>query len=170
MNVIYKGSNEKVIDCVEFINQLFEEDFFYDSISDIDHFTHTEYSKSEILEKIKNVNGITTVKLYKSLNPWTRSNAYVSPKHKNTLFLNTRKLWRDKGDIINTIMHECVHVIDFNDNNKIDFGHGDNYSRGKENSVPYRIGQLAKDLYLKSLESEMEIESIELDDSRIINE
>lgn len=169
MKVVYKGKNEKVIDCVEFINDLFNADLFYTLISDKSSFTHTEYQPEKVAKLMKEDKNQTIIKLYKSLNPWTRANAYVSPKHKNTLFLNTRKLWRNKEDMINTIVHECVHVVDFSENGKIDFGHGDNYSKGKDNAAPYWIGNLSKKLYLDSLKSEIEIESHDIDESLIID-
>nr|WP_320000128.1 hypothetical protein [uncultured Draconibacterium sp.] len=169
MKVVYKGKNEKVNDCVEFINDLFEADFFLKSVADKDSFTHTEYEPRKVAALMKDDENETVVKLYKSFNPWTRANAHVSPKFENTLFLNTRKLWRNREDIINTIVHECVHVVDFSENGIIDFGHGDNYSKGKENSAPYWIGELAKKIYLDSLESEIEIESHEIDENLIVD-
>lgn len=170
MKVIYNGKNIKVLNCIEFINDLLNEDIFYSSIKSFKSFTYTEYDPQDIAQLIKNDENQIIVKLYKSKNPWTKANAYVSPKHKNTLFLNIRKLWRNKEDIINTIVHECVHVVDFSENGKIDFGHGDNYSEGKDNSAPYWIGNLAKDMYLDSLKSDIEIESHEIDESLILEE
>jgi len=170
MTVIYNGKNEKVNECVEFINDLFGSDLLFDSISSKrDSFTHTEYEPKRISDLMKMDKNKTIIKLYKSRNPFTRSNAYVSPKHKNTLFLNTRKLWRNKQEIINTIVHECVHVVDYSENGKIDFGHGNNYSKGKENSAPYWIGNKAKEFYLDSLKSEIEIEGHDIDESLIVN-
>lgn len=168
MQVVYDGKNEKVKECVEFINDLFDSDFFYKSVADKDSFTHTDYEPSIVAALMKEDGNQTIVKLYKSFNPWTKANAYVSPKYRNTLFLNTRKLWRNNEDIINTIVHECVHVVDFSENGKTDFGHGDNYSNGKENSAPYWIGEFAKKIYLDSLESEIEIESHDIDESLIV--
>jgi hypothetical protein len=168
MRVVFTGKNEKVIDCVEFINDLFHADLFYKSISDKNSFTFTDYQPEQISKLMEEDMNQITVRLYKSFNPWTRANAYVSNKYKNTLFLNTRKLWRNKEDMINTIVHECVHVVDFSENDNIDFGHGDNYSNGKENSAPYWIGNLASELYLYSLKSEIEIESHEIDENLII--
>jgi len=170
MKVAYNGKNSKVLDCVEFINDLLKTDSFYDSIDKFHSFTHTEYEPRDIAQLMKNDENQIIVKLYKSKNPWTKANAYVSPKYKNTLFLNTRKLWRNEEDMINTIVHECVHVVDFSENGKIDFGHGDNYSKGKDNSAPYWIGNLAKDIYLDSLKSDIEIESHEIDETLVLED
>ena len=171
MKVVFNSNNDKVSDCVEFINDLFEIEMFYDSISNRkEPFTHTEYPPNRISSILKSDNSQITIKLYKSKNPFTKSNAYVSPKYKNTLFLNTRKLWREKPEIIDTIVHECVHVADYSENGQIDFGHGDNYSEGKENSAPYWIGNKAKQFYLDSLKSDIEIEQHDIDESLIVDD
>lgn len=171
MKVKYNGNHEKVKDCVEFINDLFKVELFYISILNKNEpFTHTEYEPSRISHIMKSDDNEIIIKLYKSKNPFTKANAYVSPKHKNTLFLNTRKLWRKRNQLIDTIVHECVHVVDFSENGQIDFGHGDNYSKGKENSAPYWIGNLAKQLYLDSLESDIEIEKLDIDESLVVDE
>lgn len=170
MEVVYNGKNSKVLDCVDFINDLLKEDLFFDSIDKSHSFTHTEYEPQAISQLIKNDDNKIFIKLYKSKNPFTKANAYVSPNYKNTLFLNTRKLWRKEEDMINTIVHECVHVVDYSENGKIDFGHGDNYSKGKDNSAPYWIGNLAKTMYLVSLNSVVEIESHEIDEALILED
>jgi hypothetical protein len=170
MKVIYNGTHDKVITCTEFINDLFNTDILYNSIIKKDSFTHTEYKPKDIASIMKKDDTEIQIKLYKSKNPFTNSNAYVNRKYPNTLFLNTRKLWRDKKEIVNTIVHECVHVIDYSENGKIDFGHGDNYPNGKEDSAPYWIGNEAKIEYLESLNSEIEIEAHVIDESCIINE
>jgi hypothetical protein len=171
MKVKYNGKNEKLIDSVDFINDLFTLDEFYDEISRHPSFTYDDEGYTpKIVSKILKANeSVVMVKTYKSKWRWSKANAYVSPKYKDTLFYNTRKLWRFRVDIINTIVHECVHVADHNDNNKTNFGHGDNKSNGKENSAPYWIGNLAGNYYKNEMKDEVEIESIDIDEDLIID-
>ncbi len=171
MQVQYNGKNEKLIECVEFINDLLTLDAFYDEISNHPEFTHLDngYTPKQIAEILKADQSTIMIKTYKSKWRWSKANAYVSKKYKNTLFYNTRKLWRDPEDIMNTIVHECVHVADHNDNGKTNFGHGDNNSRGKENSAPYWIGALAGRYYEEEMAEEIEIEAIDIDESLIVD-
>jgi hypothetical protein len=171
MNVKYNGRNEKLIDSIDFINDLLTLDAFYDEISNHPEFTHDDdgYSPKMISEILKANQSVVMVKTYKSKWRWSKANAYVSPKHKDTLFYNTRKLWRQPVDIINTIVHECVHVADHNDNNNTNFGHGNNNSKGKGNSAPYWIGKLAGSYYENEMKEEVEIESIDIDENLIID-
>ena len=71
--------------------------------------------------------------------------------------------------MINTIVHECVHLADNNDNGKTNFGHGDNKSKGKKNSAPDWIGTLAEQYYQNEMKEEIEIESVEIDERLIID-
>lgn len=171
MQVKYNGTNEKLIESVDFINDLLTLDAFYDEISNHPAFTHDDddYTPKKISEILKADESIVMVKTYKSRWRWSKANAYVSPKYKDTLFYNTRKLWRLRIDIINTIVHECVHVADYNDNKINNFGHGDNKSKGKKNSAPYWIGTLAGSYYENEMKEEVEIEFIDIDESLIID-
>jgi hypothetical protein len=171
MKVKYNGTNEKLIDSVDFINDLLTLDDFYDEISSHPSFTHDDdgYMPKIISEILKADQSEVMVRTYKSKWRWSKANAYVSPKFKDTLFYNSRKLWRLRVDIINTVVHECVHVADHNDNNKTNFGHGDNKSKGKDNSAPYWIGNLAGKYYKNEMKEEVEIETIDIDESLIID-
>lgn len=171
MKLVFNGNHERVSNCVDFINSLFDLDMFYMSISDRkEPFTHChkDYSPDRVSRILKTDSSLIVIRIYKPKNPFSSANAYVSPKYKNTLFLNSRRLDREIQDIINTIVHECVHVSDYNDNGQIDFGHGTNESLGKENSAPYWIGGKAKQFYLDSLEDTIDIDEIEIDESLIL--
>lgn len=171
MQVKYNGRNEKLLECADFINDLLNLDDFYNDIAKHTGFSHTYngYTPTKISDILKADKSTVLIKTYKSKWRWSKANAYVSIKYKNTLFYNTRKLWRTPESIINTVVHECVHVADNNNSNKTNFGHGDNKSRGKDNSAPYWIGALAGRYYKEEMVEEVEIEAIEIDESRIID-
>jgi hypothetical protein len=165
MRIIYLGTNAKITECVEFANSLWLIDEFWIELNSKDKFTFTELPTPEIVQRVKLCEEIVTIKTYTPKWPWSNANAYITPKYKNTLYLNNRKLFRKQAAIINTIIHECVHVADYgDDDNQITFGHGDNYPKGKENSAPYWIGeQAAKFFELSTLESP-EVEKVDIDE------
>ncbi len=118
------------------------------------------------------------IKLYKG-SLGSPTTAYVDDDYPNTVFLNSRKLDRDISEIVNTIVHECVHAVDAALTN-VSFGHGDNNWRGKGNSAPYWIGNLAESIlsgeksvgdkaFFDRLPTVIE-ESVKIDKSLIVDE
>jgi hypothetical protein len=60
------------------------------------------------------------------------------------VYLNSRRLDRTRTSIVATLIHEWVHCVDGISHH--DFHHGDNSSRGKDNSAPYWIDTLAAEM------------------------
>lgn len=54
----------------------------------------------------------------------------------NVLYFNTTMNPRSMREMVNTAVHERLHVVGY--------GHGDNYAKGKGNSAPYKIGDLSE--------------------------
>lgn len=168
MKVLFEGSNPKVSECVDFVNEVFDMDEFWQEVLSVKQFDYTDLTTVEIINRIRNCDSVVRVKLYKPFYIFSKANAYVTSKYPNTLFLNKRKLWRNHSSIINTIFHECVHISDYGDDDRlITFGHGDNSSRGKENSAPYWIGDLAGKYFSYEVDDVVEIEKIDLDENLI---
>ena len=77
---------------------------------------------------------------------YRKTTAYVDPSTPNTININTRKLNRSVASVVNTLVHEFVHTVDYTDENHsgIDHGHAGNSNAGKEDTAPYWIGQQAE--------------------------
>ncbi len=90
------------------------------------------------------VSGQIAVKHWKPWNRWTKAIAMTKGKSIN---LNVRKMYRPTADIVNTLVHETVHIVD--SQHTYSFGHGDNYNRNgaKDFTAPYLIGDLAGEYY-----------------------
>ena len=89
MKVIYKGTKQKIIDAVDYVNDLFEDESFWSEISEKESFDYSLHSPSEIAEFMKNKDEKVEVKLYRPRWPRHRkTNAYTSPSYPNTLFYN----------------------------------------------------------------------------------
>lgn len=107
------------------------------------HFTYTNMTVNQVYTTIKE--GLDRkprfkVRLYTSKWPWSKAIGYTT-KGSSTIFLNSRMLdSRTVYDYVNTLTHESLHLKELGG-----FSHGSNSPRGKEQSVPYRIGQLAEE-------------------------
>jgi hypothetical protein len=84
----------------------------------------------------------------------------------NSLFYNSKKLWRNIGSIVNTIVHEYVHSVD--GSSGVDFGHGSQSSAGKNNFAPYWIGNKVEMFYETENSEAPVVESISIDPQNII--
>jgi hypothetical protein len=173
MKVTYNGQNQKLIDAVDFVNDLFENDKFWGEIESHSKFDYTKYTPKQISNFMKNKKKVVGVKLY--CPPFYQhkyTNAYTDPRYPNTLFYNSKKLWRSVGNMVNTIVHEYVHTVDFTEdgNVNVDYGHGTQTSSGKENSAPYWIGNLSEKFFNSEHRLAPLIEVVEIDPAGIIDE
>lgn len=90
---------------------------------------------------------IVRVRLYRSWNPWSRVNGYFNPsKGSRTVFINKWNLNRHEKSIANTIFHEGIHVIDYHEKDSY-FGHGNNSPRGKKETAPWKVAEIAMKYY-----------------------
>lgn len=112
---------------------------FYREISEVKSFTHTEDASCEIFEHIKftfeiyNIDVVT----YKSRNPWSKANGYTKKRKPFKIYVNTRKInKRSVNAWVGFLIHETCHLAGYS--------HGSNSPKGKENSVPYKVGSIAK--------------------------
>lgn len=173
MNIIYTGKNQKIIDSISFIEDLSDNADFWRRIEEKDSFDYSNFSPRKIAQFMREKEETVVVKLYRP--PFYRhrnTNAYADPQYPNTLFYNSKKLWRSVGNIVNTVVHEYVHSVDFTEdgNSRIDYGHGSQSSSGKSNAAPYWIGSLAESFYNSEKNSAVIIESTHIDLINVINE
>lgn len=112
---------------------------FHDFIPDM---ANTSLANIVLLMKAHLEAGSIEVKHWKPFNRWTRAIAMTRGKSIN---LNVRKMYRPIGDIINTIVHETVHIVD--GQHTYSFGHGNNNPKGKQKTAPYLLGRLSEEYY-----------------------
>ncbi len=114
---------------------------FLAEIGAVAKFTHTPKSTPQVVEAIKAYKAAIISTYYKKYSVFprlTKTLAYRNTKGKetNVIYFNTAKFPRSEKSMINTAVHEWLHVSGF--------GHGDNSPRGKEKSVPYLVGDIAE--------------------------
>lgn len=103
----------------------------------VSSFDMSDDTGEQVLKKMKSVKAVLST--YRTKNPLSKAIAYRN-KGKNVVYFNTRRNPRAMGKMVNTSCHELSHVADY--------GHGNNSSRGKENTVPYKVGKICENVYM----------------------
>lgn len=139
---IYKGSNKKIIKTTIAANRssllnsvrvaMLSEKF--------EASTATSEELSKGFYDYLNSNTVFVLTYHKR---FSKAVAFFEPSVPNVININTAKLNRSTSSIIGTFYHEAIHAFDQVDDRNM-FGHGDNSSVGKQNTVPYRVGALAE--------------------------
>lgn len=100
-------------------------------------FDFTTDGPDAIRKKMEQAQSVR-VDLYRPWWPWSKAVAFYDP---SGIKLNTYSIERPDCQVINTLVHEWFHSLGY--------GHGSNFSHGKDNSVPYFMGKRAEELCLE---------------------
>lgn len=142
----YKGSNQSIITAVEVSNKLLSEGNLYRSIENKVRFDMSTATGEYISKRIKAFRNVPTdVIVYKPWYRWSRAIGYFTPSKPHNINLNYYKQNRPIDSIAATLIHELVHMVD-NADAIHSYGHGSNSNKGKANTAPYWIGNMAMGL------------------------
>jgi|GEM_PF-1755944 hypothetical protein len=153
MKISYEGDNAKLRAAAAYVNVLAANESFWKEIREKDSFTHTELSPVQIAHRIRSGSTTMNVRVWSPnlLQQFTYRNtvAFTDPGAPQVLFYHDKFLGNDIAEMVNTLTHEYIHDIDGHSDGSpmTDMGHGDNSPKGKENSAPYWIGDLAEKFY-----------------------
>lgn len=156
MKVICKSTNKRIEVICSQINALYAKaDFWKDVMRHTELFYLANISGMTLYELFNSSKIEVNIMVFKSKNPFTKSNGYTSPNDPNSVFLNSRKFNRSDASIAATIVHETVHCLDNSTDPRYYFGHGDNYdSPEKDGCAPQFLADLAYKYLSCGLESE----------------
>lgn len=101
-------------------------------------FDYSDATPTQIRERIAKGFNIRVTTYQPSIwkgGKWSKVVGYHSA---GTIYLNTYYVNRHECEVINTLVHEPMHYLGYS--------HGDNSSVGKDNSVPYWMGDRAEEL------------------------
>lgn len=154
---VFKAQNQKhykVNVAIEFINKVLlndkrKRDEFFDLFENKNNFDMATCSGRHLINNMKKfLSGSQqiTVKFYRPMNPWSKAYGYYSASDPYSIHVNERKMNRTTASFIATFIHEWFHMLDMLDTMH-NFGHGDNSSVGKDNTVPYWAGVQASKMY-----------------------
>jgi hypothetical protein len=134
----YGGANKKLMEAVNKANQILTDSIFYQQITLINHFDNSEYSGSKIAQEIHKLNRTVEVGTY-----WNFLSK-ATGKTVSKIKINTAKLNRPFAEIVNTLIHESIHAVDFLTNEEWDYTHDGNSADGQDKTAPWIIGDIAE--------------------------
>lgn len=123
------------IDLARISNCVLNHEGFIKEVSAIEKFDFTSDSGVEVIAKYRQ-DKTTNIKLIKPKAFWSSMVATTFAGNTNDFFLSTKKNPRPMPSMINTSIHERGHLVGYS--------HGDNYAKGKENSVNYKVGSISE--------------------------
>jgi hypothetical protein len=135
--------NEKILRCVKRANDILEDLDFYGEIAQKNSFDMSTASPTYIAKKMREKFPKLNCNVKTYYKKWSRANAFFEPSNPTFININLAKLNRTDESIVATIIHEWVHMVDGVDKQE-SFGHGSNSSKGKQNTAPYWIDNLAE--------------------------
>lgn len=144
MKITFTGTETILLEAVAKSNELLSNPEFYNAIRSHHGFDYSTATPVQIADFIETAALTFHVQLYKGKKR-NRVLGYVKASYPNKLFLNERKLDRPVEDIVATIIHESIHAVDHAVDQHL-FGHKGNRPEGNQNTAPYWIGKLAKQL------------------------
>lgn len=153
MKISYEGKNANLRAAAAYVNALEANESFWKEIREKDSFTHTELSPAQIEQRIKAGSAIMKVRVW---SPNLRQKffyrntvAFTDAGTPHVLFYHDKFLANDIAEMVNTLVHEYIHDVDGHSDGspRTDMGHGGDSPKGKENSAPYWIGDLAEKYY-----------------------
>lgn len=118
------------IDCA---HKVINSDLFRNKITAIERFDYapTTVNGKSVLDRLNTAKTVSVRTYYKRFGSAIAYTYYDAAE----IYLNTK--WkRPIPEIVNTLVHESTHTVGYS--------HGDNYAAGKENSVPYKLGDFAE--------------------------
>ena len=127
---------EEVVRISEYI--LSDEEFL-NEVSKVKKFSSTNLKGVDVVLSIS-IGPVATVSSYKTLNPWSSVTAYTTGK---MIKFNTRNNPRSINSMVNTLIHEYMHVLGFH--------HSGNSSKGNQESIPYMVGDISETYVTKYL-------------------
>lgn len=143
----FANQYNNLTDAINIANRLLKgEGQFFEKIRDVQSF---DLSWNKV--GVRPVSGADIVPLYaQKINVtverywpwyvWSKALASTVPGT-SIIHLNARSMNRPTEELVATLMHECVHILD--KEKGISFGHGNNYATGKSETAPYRIEKIA---------------------------
>lgn len=101
---------------------------FLNEIEEISSFEDTSHNGLEVVNSIR-LGGFAYLGSYRSKKPWSNVTAYTSGDY---IRFNTRNNPRSVTSMVNTLIHEWLHVI------------GYHHVKANPKSVPYTVGKISE--------------------------
>jgi hypothetical protein len=131
-------NNPVIIQAASIVAHYYNDYKFLEKLRTIDRFNYTTDSGRDVAEKLKNATITVIIREWKPMWRWTKQTGHAEfNKELNTgiVYLNTYKLNRPLFDLVETFLHEPLHMLGYahkgNTNNE--------FNRG---TVPYKVSSM----------------------------
>ncbi|WP_299676317.1 hypothetical protein [uncultured Dokdonia sp.] len=135
--------NKKIKQAMKIAEKILALDEFYSKIESITSFDNSNISPAEIAEQIRSYRTVVIIRTI-----WNPRIGNAVASSSKFFKINTLRLGRKRTipKVVNTIIHEYVHCVDFN-NDTLEFTHFDNENTNGEedNTAPWKIGEIAEE-------------------------
>lgn len=133
-NVFSVKSNLKyMIKLADVSNCVIKKESFASDLLKIESFDYSDANGETVYNDL--INHRSTLRTYRSKNPFSSVNAMTLKSKKHEIYFNRKNNPRSMKEMVRTSVHELSH--------NAGYSHGDNTTRGKENSVPWTVGRIA---------------------------
>jgi hypothetical protein len=138
----YSGKKEKIIKAVKEANRILSSVDFYKQIEGKLGLDNSTYTGPQIANEMKNLN--RAIKVVDYWNPFSKANASTVSR----IRMNKAKLNRSLASVVNTLIHETVHAVDWWANQQWDYTHNGNAPGGQHNTAPWVIGAIGEEMVI----------------------
>jgi len=129
----FKSSLPYIAEVARVSNCVINNEAFLKEVESFPKYTFTDLSPAQVGKILRNFKPVT-ISTYKYWSSKVIATTYA--KDRTTLYFNTKANPRKMPAMINTAFHEGLHLNGTS--------HGDNSSKGKEDSVNYRVGDISE--------------------------
>lgn len=155
MEVEYSGRNENLKKAAEFVPTLFADEQFWKAIVEHGNYDWAGILPPEIADRLRGGPKTIYMRDFTPRWPWNKFRyrntvAKVEGSNPPRFGYHTKARFakRSVGQMVNTIVHEYVHLADNTDGVRGEqMGHNGNRAGGKERTAPYAIGAMAQRIY-----------------------
>jgi len=139
MKLIYSGNNAKLLAAVQDANRVLADPAFFNKVAAMPQFAYSTCDGAQVAAEMQGITQAILVDTYRNL--FSRATA----RTKIEININTAKLNRPNASIVNTLVHESVHFVDWAINGQWDYT-DQNIFEVPPASAPYMIGALAESM------------------------
>jgi hypothetical protein len=151
MLFINKTQHPKIDVAIQFVEKLLLQDVFedkmssafYNTINQKSDWSYTKDQGAKVARVLREESqqafhhDDVEIRPYRTRLPWSSVIGYSDGEN---IYINMRKIDSlDVSDYVGNLVHEFCHHAGY--------GHGDNSPKGKQNSVPYYCGDLARHIF-----------------------
>ena len=135
----YSGENKNLIKAVVKANEILLSSEFYKQIESKKQFDNSNYSGTAIASEIKRFNKVIEINV-------KNADTDINIKSTDLIIINSALLNSSIALLINTLLHELVHVVDWKTNSIWDYSHQSINPIDQVRTAPNVVGKIGENI------------------------